>query len=121
MNVSLDTKEYVNQFGNKVPLQMQFDAGGEAVCGHLGVSLNTTDDKAWVDYSIKGEGGKPLPLTRPPVAKGSYVAVAKNGYLETHAKGRWVKRWIIWMQGRGPVRLRLRPFAAASIGKRYPA
>jgi hypothetical protein len=41
-----------------------------------------------VDYSIPGEDGNPLPLTQiTPVAKGSFVTVAKNIYLEAKARG----------------------------------
>jgi hypothetical protein len=88
MNVTIDAADYISDMLNGAPIDITFGAGGEAVCDNLGISLNTTDDKMWTDYSIKGEDGNPLPLTREmPVGKGSFVTVAKNVYLEAHASG----------------------------------
>ena len=89
MNTSLDTEGYIDEMFANIPgMEASFEAGGEAVCDNLGIFLNTEDDKAWVDYQILGEDGKPLPLTQDtPVAKGSFVAVAKDVYLEAHANG----------------------------------
>lgn len=88
MNMTSDTSEYIDNMFGDLPIDISFDVGGEAVADNLAISLNTTDDKAWVDYSIPGTDGNPLPLTRDtPVGKGSFVAVAKNVYLEAHASG----------------------------------
>lgn len=88
MKTGLDTSEFLKDLLKDVPVEMSFDAGGEAVADNLGIYLNTTDDKAWVDYSIMGEDGQPLPLTQDtPVARGSFVTVAKSVYLEAHARG----------------------------------
>lgn len=88
MKTTLDTSEFIKEMLKDVPMEASFDAGGEAVADNLAISLNTSDDKAWVDYAIKGEDGKPLPLTQDtPVAKGSFVAVTKSVYLEAHANG----------------------------------
>ncbi|MHB1315004.1 MAG: hypothetical protein ACYCX2_05880 [Christensenellales bacterium] len=88
MKETIDASEYMKDMFKDAPVAISFDLGGEAVNDHFGISLNTEDDKAWVDYSIMGEDGKPLPLTREtPVAKGSFVTVAKNIYLEARARG----------------------------------
>lgn len=88
MKTTLDTTEYVQNMLGSVPVEMTFDAGGEAISENLGMMLNTSVDKAWVDYAILDDNGQPLPLTRDtPVDKGSFVVVAKSVYLETHAAG----------------------------------
>ena len=88
MKTSLDTGEFIKDMIGDAPIDISFDAGGEAVCDNLGISLNTTDDKAWTNYNISGEDGNPLPLTRDtPVGKGSFVVVSKAVYLEAHASG----------------------------------
>ncbi len=88
MKTSLDTQEFISDMLKDVPMEATFDAGGEAVADNLGISLNTTDDKAWTNYSITGEDGKPLPLTQDsPVGKGSFVMVTKSVYLDAHASG----------------------------------
>jgi hypothetical protein len=88
MKTTLDTEEFISDLIGDAPIDLSFDAGAEAVCDNLGVSLNTTDDKAWVNYTINDDNGNPLPLTQDtPVAKGSFVAVAKSLYLEAHGSG----------------------------------
>ncbi len=88
MSANIDAAGFISDMLKDVPMQASFDAGGEAVCDNLAISLNTTDDKAWVNYSIPGKDGAPLPLTRDtPVGKGSFVAVAKSVYLEAKARG----------------------------------
>jgi hypothetical protein len=88
MNMTLDAQEFINDMLGDAPMNMNFAGGGEAVCDNLGISLNTTDDKAWTDYSIQGEDGNTVPLTRDsPVGKGSFVAVSKSVYLEAHGSG----------------------------------
>lgn len=88
MKTTLDTEEFISDMLKDVPVDATFDAGGEAVADNLAISLNTTDDKAWTNYSINGEDGNPLPLTQDtPVGKGSFVMVTKSVYLEAHASG----------------------------------
>jgi hypothetical protein len=88
MKTTLDTSGFIEKTFGDAPIELSFDAGGEAVCDNLAISLHAEDDKAWVNYSIMGEDGNPLPLTQDtPVAKGSFVAVAKQVYLEAHASG----------------------------------
>lgn len=88
MNCTLDTSEYVSEMLGGVPIDLTFDAGGEVLSDNFGIYLNTTDDKAWVDYSIPDANGNPLPLTQDtPVAKGSFAVVSKGVYLEAHASG----------------------------------
>jgi len=85
---TLDASGFISDLIGDAPIDMTFDAGGESVCDNLAISLNTTDDKAWTDYSILDENGDPLPLTRDtPVGKGSFVAVTKSVYLEAHESG----------------------------------
>ena len=88
MNVTIDAGEYIDDLLKNVPVELSFDAGGEAVSDNFGIHLNTTDDKAWTDYNILDKNGKALPLTREmPVAKGSFVAIAKNMYLKAKGSG----------------------------------
>jgi hypothetical protein len=88
MKTTLDTTGFIQDLLGDAPIEMNFDAGAEAVSDNLAVSLNTMDDKAWVDYSILDENGQPLPLTQDtPVGKGSFVAVAKEVYLNAKASG----------------------------------
>lgn len=88
MKTSLDTAGYTKSIVGDAPIEINFDAGGEAIRDNLLISLNTTDDKGWVDYSILGENGQPLPLTQDnPVGRGSFVMVAKSVYLEAHGSG----------------------------------
>lgn len=88
MKVTIDADEYIKDMLKNAPVQMDFAAGGEAICDNLGINLNTTDDKAWVDYTILDDNGDPLPLTQDtPVAKGSFVTVAKDVYLKAKARG----------------------------------
>lgn len=88
MNVTMDADDFIQQMIGDAPASVDFGAGGEVLCDTLGIYLNTTDDKAWVDYTIKDENGEPLPLAQDySVAKGSFVAVSKNVYLEAHAQG----------------------------------
>lgn len=88
MKTTIDAEEYIKETFGDAPVSIQFDAGGEAVTDNFAIYLNTTDDKAWTDYSIPDEEGNPKPLTRDmPVAKGSTVAIAKNVYLDAKAQG----------------------------------
>ncbi len=88
MKTTLDTAGFVKNLLGNAPVDMTYDAGGEAVSDNLAISLNTSDDKAWTDYNILDENGQPLPLTQDtPVARGSFIAVAKALYLEAHASG----------------------------------
>lgn len=88
IKTTIDAKEYIKETFGDAPVAIQFDAGGEAVNDNFAIYLNTTDDKAWTDYSILDEEGNPKPLTRDmPVAKGSTVAISKNVYLDAKARG----------------------------------
>jgi hypothetical protein len=85
---TLDTSGLIGDMLKDVPMTASMNGGAEAVCDNLAISINTTDDKGWVDYSITGEDGKPLPLTQDtPVAKGSFATVVKDVYLEAKASG----------------------------------
>jgi hypothetical protein len=88
MNVILDADDFIKDMIGDAPIQIDFGVGGEVVCDTLGIYLNTTDDKAWTNYSIPDENGKPHSLTQDsPVGKGSFAAVSKYVYLEAHAAG----------------------------------
>ena len=88
INVTMDTTEWIEEMLKDVPMEMTFDAGGEAICDNLGIFLSAEDDKAWVNYTILDDGGKPLPLTQDtPVAKGSFVAVGKQAYVDAKVRG----------------------------------
>lgn len=88
MKTIIDAKEHIKENFGDAPVSIQFDAGGEAVNDNFAIYLNTTDDKAWTDYSILDDQGNPLPLSRDmPVARGSTIAVSKNVYLDAKAQG----------------------------------
>lgn len=88
MSAEVDADDFISEMLGDAPVAAQFDLSGEALSDNFGIYLNTTDDKAWVDYSILDENGNPLPLTRDtPVSKGSFTVVARNIYLSAHAQG----------------------------------
>lgn len=88
MKTKLDTSGYAAKVVGDAPVVVSFDAEAEAIRDNLPISLNTTDDKGWVDYSILGEDGQPLSLSQEnPVGRGSFVMVAKSVYLEAHGSG----------------------------------
>lgn len=88
INVKLDAAEWIEDMLKDVPMEMTFDAGGESICDNLGIFLSAEDDKAWVDYTILDDEGKPLPLTQDtPVAKGSFVTVGKEAYVDAKVRG----------------------------------
>ena len=88
MQTTLDAKDFITDMVGDAPIQIDFDAGGEAVSDNFGIYLNTTEDKAWVDYAILDENGQPLPLTQDtPVDKGLFVIVAKEVYLDAIGSG----------------------------------
>ncbi|MCE5235600.1 MAG: hypothetical protein ABFC62_02575 [Clostridiaceae bacterium] len=85
---AVDAEGYIGSMLQGVPVDITFAVGGEAVADNFGIYLNTSEDKAWADYSILDENGNALPLTQDtPVSRGSFVAVARNIYLEAHAQG----------------------------------
>lgn len=88
INVTLDTAEWIAEMLQGVPIDMTFEGGGEAICDNLGIYLSAQDDKAWVDYTILDDNGNPLPLTQDtPVAKGSFVTVGKQAYVDAKVRG----------------------------------
>lgn len=88
MSAEVDAEDFISDMLSDVPVAAQFDVSGEAVSDNFGIYLNTTDDKAWVDYSILDENGNPLPLTQDtPVARGSFTVMSRNIYLSAHAQG----------------------------------
>ena len=88
MKTTLDTAGFIKDLLGDAPVDMTYDAGGEVVSDNLAIFLNTSDDKAWTDYKILDENGQPLILTRDtPVARGNFVTVARELYLEAHASG----------------------------------
>ncbi len=88
MNVTLDAADFIKEMLGDVPIDMTFEGGGEALSDNFGIYLNITDDKAWMDYTIPDDSGNPRPLSQDmPVARGSFVAVAKNVYLAAQATG----------------------------------
>jgi len=88
MNVTLDAADFIKEMLGDAPIDMAFEGGGEALSDNFGIYLNITDDKAWMDYTIPDDSGNPRPLSQDmPVARGSFVAVAKNVYLAAQATG----------------------------------
>lgn len=88
IKVTFNADQWIKDMIKDAPVQIDFAAGGEAICDTLALSLNTTDDKAWVNYNITDDNGNPLPLTQDtPVGKGSFVVVAKDVYVEARARG----------------------------------
>ncbi|MEL7609977.1 MAG: hypothetical protein AAGU74_10760 [Bacillota bacterium] len=88
MDVKLDADEFIDDMLKDVPFELDFAGAGEAMSDNFGIYLSAQDDKAWVNYSISGEDGKPLPLTRDtPVARGAFEVVTRDVYLKAKGSG----------------------------------
>ncbi len=89
MKTTLDVADYLKDLLKNVPMQMDFNAGGEGVCDNLTVLLRAAYEKeAWEDYGLPdGQGGTVPPGEDMPVAKGSFIAQGMEAYLSVKGRG----------------------------------
>ena len=84
----MDFGELLEQLMQSGMITAEAEAGGEVFTNTLAVSLNTTDDKKWTDYSVTGEDGKTITPTRDmPVGKGSFAAQVTQGSFSASVQG----------------------------------
>ena len=90
MKTELEADEYLKELLKNVPVEMQFDAGGEGVCDFFNVVLMNgfERDSTGGNYAIPdGQGGTLTPAGEVLAARGSFVAEALEAYLEVRASG----------------------------------
>lgn len=90
MKVTLDTGEYLMDLLKDVPVDMQFNAGGEGVCDYFNVILMNGFERETMggSYDIPNDSGSPIvPSGDALAAKGSFMAEAVEAYLDTKASG----------------------------------
>lgn len=90
MKVTLDTSEYLKDFLKNVPVEMEFDAGGEGICDYFNVVLmnNFERESMGGSYSIPDNKGKDLPPSKDALAtRGSFITEEANAYLDVKASG----------------------------------
>ncbi len=90
MKTELEADDYLKELLKNVPMDMQFDAGGEGVCDFFNVLLMNgfERDAAGGNYSIPdGQGGVLTPAGEVLAARGSFLAEATEAYLEAKARG----------------------------------
>lgn len=90
MKTTLDTGAYLKDFLKDVPVEMNFEAGGEGICENMNVFLymGSEVDNTWPDYRIPDDQGKSLPVSRDTsVARGSVLVVGKEANLTVKAEG----------------------------------
>lgn len=90
MKVTLDTGEFLNDLLKDVPVDMQFNAGGEGVCDFFSVILMNGFERESMggSYDIPNTDGSPLvPTGDTLAARGSFIAEAVEAYLDVNAKG----------------------------------
>jgi len=88
MKMSLDTGEFLQDLLKDVPAQVELNAGGEGICDNLIFHLSTRDIWERDSYAIPLEEDKTLqPEKDVPADRGSFIAVAKDAYLDARASG----------------------------------
>jgi len=89
MKMQLDAADYIKDMLGNVPMNMDFDAGGEGICDNLAVHLKTRDIWEREQYALPLAGDETLvPAEDVPVDKGSFIVVAKQAYLNARATGK---------------------------------
>lgn len=89
IRMELDTVEYLKELLKDVPVEMEFDAGGEGICDNLIFNLSTRDIWERDAYAIPlDRDTKQEAAVDVPVDKGSFIAVAKQAYLYAKATGK---------------------------------
>ncbi len=88
MNMKLDTAEFIKDMLKDVPIEMEFDGGGEGICDNLGFSLRARDIWEYGAYTIPLDGDKKQEAAAEVLMdKGSFIVVAKQTYLSAKATG----------------------------------
>lgn len=88
LKTEMDFGELLEQLQQSGVMTGSFEAGGEAFTNTLAVSLNTTDDKKWTDYSMTAEDGETITPGRDmPVGKGSFAAQVTQGNFSAQVQG----------------------------------
>ncbi len=88
MSTKLEIADYLKDLLKDMPVEMDFDAGGEGICDNLTMHLLAEYGREpWWGYGIPGEEGETLPPEDGLVAEGGFIAVAKDAYLNIQARG----------------------------------
>lgn len=88
MNMKLDTAEFISEMLKDVPVEMEFNGGGEGICDNLGFSLRTRDIWERDSYAIPLDGDQKQEATMDMLLdQGSFIVVAKESYISAKATG----------------------------------
>lgn len=90
MKTKLDTGEYLKELLKGVPVQMNFDAGGEGVCDYINIILMNGFERQSMGGSctMPDKNGETLtPSGDTLAARGSFIAEATDAYLDVKARG----------------------------------
>ncbi len=89
MKTALDTEKFLADMLKNVPVDMNFDAGGEGICDNLVMHLlDGYERDPFQNLDIPGEGGGTVTPAKEALAgAGGFVAVGTEGYLQAKAKG----------------------------------
>ncbi len=90
MKTTLDTGDFLKELLKDVPVDMQFDAGGEGICNYISVILMNSFEQqlSGGSYTIPdGQGGSLAPSGDVLAARGSFTAEAVEAYLDVNARG----------------------------------
>jgi hypothetical protein len=90
MKTELEVDDYLKELLKDVPVEMQFDAGGEGVCDFFNVILlnGFERERTGGNYTIPDEqGGSLIPTGETLAARGSFLVEAVEVYLDAQARG----------------------------------
>lgn len=87
LKTTLDTGEYIKNFLQGVPVQMEFDAGAEGICDSLSLVFLTGLERDSMGGDSSFSIDSALPAREALAARGSFTAVAMDAYLSAHARG----------------------------------
>ncbi len=88
MNMKLDTAEFISEMLKDIPVEMEFNGGGEGICDNLGFSLRTRDIWERDSYAIPLDGDQKQEATMDILLdQGSFIVVAKESYISAKATG----------------------------------
>ncbi len=90
MKTSIDAEEYLKDLLKDVPVNMNFDAGGEGICDYINVILMNGFERQSIggNYTMPDKNGGTLtPSGDTLAARGSFIAEATDAYLDIKARG----------------------------------
>lgn len=88
MKTTLDTEDYLKEFLKNVPVEMDFEAGGEGICDNLTMHLlDGYERDPFGDYTIPDEQSGIQPEKESLAGEGGFIAVGKQTYLDIRARG----------------------------------